>query len=151
MAGLWFEEFSEGMVINHAITRTITEADNMFFCSLTYNSQPLHIDRHFAEKTEFGRPLVNSLFTLGCMVGISVNETTLGTTIANLGMTDVIFPAPVFHGDTLRIRTTLGECRESQSRPEAGIVNFLHEAFNQDDVRVALCKRAAFMHKRPQD
>lgn len=149
MAGLWFEEFYTGQVIDHAITRTITEADNMFFCALTYNSQPLHIDRHFAEKTEFGKPLVNSLFTLGAMIGMSVNETTLGTTIANLGMTDVNFPAPVFHGDTLRIRTTVGECRESGSRPNAGIVSFLHEAFNQDGVLVASCKRAAFMHKRP--
>lgn len=149
MAGLWFEEFIEGMVIDHAITRTITEADNMLFCSLTFNSQPLHIDRHFAEKTEFGKPLVNSLFTLGAMIGMSVNETTLGTTIANLGMSDVSFPAPVFHGDTLRIQTTVEGTRESGSRPEAGIVNFLHEAFNQDGVLVARCKRAALMHKRP--
>lgn len=149
MAGLWFEEFIEGMVIDHAITRTITEADNMLFCSLTFNSQPLHIDRHFAEKTEFGKPLVNSLFTLGAMIGMSVNETTLGTTIANLGMSDVSFPAPVFHGDTLRIQTTVEGTRESGSRPEAGIVNFLHEAFNQDGVLVARCNRAALMHKRP--
>ncbi|MES0813018.1 MaoC family dehydratase [Roseibium sp. SCPC15] len=148
MAGLWYEEFEEGMVIDHAITRTITEADNMFFCSMTYNSQPLHIDRHFAEKTEFGKPLVNSLLTLGAMIGMSVSETTLGTTIANLGMTDVEFPAPVFHGDTLRVRTTVGECRESRSRPNAGIVRFRHEAFNQDNVLVASCQRSAFMHKR---
>ncbi|MES0884252.1 MaoC family dehydratase [Roseibium sp. SCP14] len=148
MAGLWYEEFEEGMVIDHAITRTITEADNMFFCSMTYNSQPLHIDRHFAEKTEFGKQLVNSLLTLGAMIGLSVSETTLGTTIANLGMTAVEFPAPVFHGDTLRVRTTVGECRESRSRPNAGIVRFHHEAFNQDNVLVASCHRAAFMHKR---
>ena len=148
MAGLWFEDFTEGMVIDHAITRTITEADNMFFCALTYNSQPLHIDHHFAEQTEFGRPLVNSLFTLGAMIGMSVNETTLGTTIANLGMSDVTFPAPVFHGDTLRIQTTVESCRNSGSRPDAGIVNFLHEARNQDGVLVATCKRAAFMHRR---
>lgn len=149
MAGLWFEEFTQGMAIDHAITRTITEADNMFFCSLTYNSQPLHIDHHFAEQTEFGKPLVNSLFTLGAMIGMTVNETTHGTTIANLGMTEVNFPAPVFHGDTLHIRTTVAECRESKSRPNAGIVNFVHEAFNQDDTLVAVCKRAAFMHKKP--
>lgn len=148
MAGLWFEEFTQGMVINHAITRTVTEADNMFFCALTYNSQPLHIDHHFAEQTEFGKPLVNSLFTLGAMIGMSVNETTHGTTIANLGMSEVSFPAPVFHGDTLHVRTTVVECRESQSRPNAGIVNFVHEAFNQDDILVAVCKRAAFMHKK---
>ena len=151
MAGLWFEEFTKGMVIDHAITRTITEADNTFFCALTFNSQPLHIDHHFAARTEFGRPLVNSLFTLGAMIGMSVNETTLGTTIANLGMSEVNFPAPVFHGDTLRIRTTVEECRESRSRANAGIVHFLHEAFNQDDTLVATCKRAAFMHKRPEE
>jgi len=149
MAGLWFEEFDEGMVIDHAITRTITEADNMFFCALTYNSQPLHIDRHFAEETEFGKPLVNSLFTLGAMIGMSVNETTLGTTIANLGMSDVAFPAPVFHGDTLRIQTVVEGKRDSGSRPDAGIVNFRHEARNQDGVLVASCKRAAFMRKQP--
>lgn len=149
MAGLWFEEFDEGMVIDHAITRTITEADNMFFCALTYNSQPLHIDRHFAKETEFGKPLVNSLFTLGTMIGMSVNETTLGTTIANLGMSDVAFPAPVFHGDTLRIQTVVEGKRNSGSRPDAGIVNFRHEARNQDGVLVASCKRAAFMRKQP--
>ena len=149
MAGLWFEEFDEGMVIDHAITRTITEADNMLFCALTYNSQPLHIDRHFAEETEFGKPLVNSLFTLGAMIGMSVNETTLGTTIANLGMSDVAFPAPVFHGDTLRIQTVVEGKRDSGSRPDAGIVNFRHEARNQDGVLVATCKRAAFMRKQP--
>ncbi|WP_428641668.1 MaoC family dehydratase [Roseibium sp.] len=150
MAGLWFEDFKEGMVIDHAITRTITEADNMTFCAMTYNTQPLHIDRHFAAKTEFGRPLVNSLLTLGAMIGMSVTETTLGTTIANLGMSDVAFPAPVFHGDTLRVRTTVGECRKSKSRPSAGIVRFRHEAFNQDGVLVASCERAAFMHRRPE-
>ncbi|MFC6689233.1 MaoC family dehydratase [Jhaorihella thermophila] len=149
MAGLWFEDFTPGMVIDHAITRTITETDNMLFCSMTYNPQPLHIDRHFAERTEFGRPLVNSLFTLGVMIGISVHETTLGTTIANLGMTDVTFSAPVFHGDTLRVRTTVAAVRNSGSRPDAGIVTFRHEAFNQDGVLVASCMRAAFMHKTP--
>lgn len=150
MAGIWFEEFHGGMVIDHAITRTITEADNTFFCAMTYNSQPLHIDHHFASETEFGRPLVNSLLTLGTMIGLSVNETTLGTTIANLGMSDVSFPAPVFHGDTLRIRTTVKECRRSRSRPHAGIVTFLHEAFNQDGRLVAACSRAAFMHGKPE-
>ncbi|WP_406645738.1 MaoC family dehydratase [Aliisedimentitalea scapharcae] len=149
MAGLWFEEFHPGMVFDHAITRTITESDNMMFCAMTFNSQPLHIDRHFAEGTEFGRPLVNSIFTLGVMIGITVNETTLGTTIANLGMSDVRFPAPVFQGDTLRVRTTVKDCRDSGSRPEAGIVHFLHQAFNQDGVLVATCDRAAFMRRKP--
>ncbi|KAF0676685.1 nucleoside-diphosphate kinase [Profundibacterium mesophilum KAUST100406-0324] len=149
MAGLWFEEFTEGMVIEHAITRTVSEADNLFFCSMTYNPQPLHIDRHFAEETEFGKPLVNSLLTLGMMIGLSVHETTLGTTVANLGMSDVRFPAPVFHGDTLHVRSTVKGCRASGSRPRAGIVDFVHEAFNQNGVLVARCDRAALMHRRP--
>ena len=149
MAGLWFEEFRTGQVIAHAITRTVTESDNMTFSAMTCNPQPLHIDRHFAAQTEFGQPIVNSLFTLGLLIGISVHETTLGTTIANLGMTDVRFPAPVFHGDTLRARTTVQGIRASRSRPEAGIVTFLHEGFNQDGALVAICTRSALMRRRP--
>jgi acyl dehydratase len=149
MAGLWFEEYHPGQVIEHAITRTITEADNILFSSMTYNPQPLHIDFDFAARSEFGKPLVNSLFTLGCLIGISVHETTLGTTIANLGMTDVRFPAPVFHGDTLRVRTTVVEVRESRSRPTAGIVTFDHRGFNQHGTEVAICVRQALMKKRP--
>src|ERR1700740_1701069 len=101
MAGLYFEEFVEGQVFEHAMTRTVTEMDNVLFTTLTMNPQPLHLDAEFAKTTEFGRPLVNSIFTLGLGIGISVGDTTLGTTVANLGMTDVIFPKPVFHGDTL--------------------------------------------------
>jgi acyl dehydratase len=149
MAGLHFEEFSEGAVFEHAVRRTVTEMDNILFSSLTYNPQPLHIDRHFAEtQSEFGQPLMNSLFTLGLMIGISVHETTLGTTIGNLGMTDVKFPAPLFQGDTIHVRTTVLGKRESASRPTAGIVEFLHEAFNQDDRLVASCRRSAFMKKK---
>ena len=107
MAGLFFEEFEEGQVFEHAISRTVTEMDNVLFSTLTMNPQPLHLDEEFAKTTEFGQRLVNSLFTLGLVIGISVGETTLGTTIANLGMTDVRFPKPVFHGDTLRARSTL--------------------------------------------
>lgn len=149
MAGLWFEEFEEGMVIEHAPTRTVTEYDNMWFCNATLNTQPLHIDFHFSAKTEFGRPLVNSVFTLGLMIGMGVSETTLGTTVGNLGMTDVNFPRPVFHGDTLRARTIVKSKRESKSRPTNGIVVFHHEAYNQEGQLVASCVRSALMHKRP--
>ncbi|HMM15739.1 MAG TPA: MaoC family dehydratase [Parvibaculum sp.] len=149
MAGLWFEEFEVGQVIEHAITRSVTETDNILFSTMTMNPQPLHIDFDFASKTEFGKPLVNSLFTLGLMIGISVHETTLGTTVANLGMSDVRFPKPVFHGDTLRVTTTVEGKRESSSRPTAGIVEFTHRAFNQRGEEVAICKRSALMHKRP--
>ncbi len=149
MAGLHFEDFEEGAVFEHAIRRTVTEMDNTLFSCLTHNPQPLHIDRHFCEtQTEFGQPLMNSMFTLGLMVGISVNETTLGTTIGNLGMTEVKFPAPLFHGDTVHVRTTVVGKRESSSRPTAGIVEFLHEAFNQNDKLVASCRRSAFMKKK---
>jgi acyl dehydratase len=146
MNGLYFEDFQEGQVFEHALRRTVTEMDNTLFSALTHNPQPLHIDHHFSRtQTEFGKPLMNSFFTLGLMVGISVNDTTFGTTIANLGMTEVKFPAPVFHGDTLHVVTTVLSKRESRSRPEAGIVEFRHETFNQDDTLVASCVRQAFM------
>ena len=122
MAGLWFEEFETGKVYHHPITPTVTEMDNMMFSCLTMNPQPLHIDRHFSAKTEWGQPIMNSLFTLGLMIGISVNDLTLGTTIANLGMTDVKFPAPLFQGDTVNVTTEVIAKRESQSRPHHGIV-----------------------------
>jgi acyl dehydratase len=149
MSGLWFEEFEVGQVIDHPWRRTVTEYDNMLFSNLTMNVQPLHIDFEFAKTTEFGKPLVNSLFTLGLMIGMTVNDTTLGTTVANLGMTDVRFPKPVFHGDTIRVRTTVKGCRDSASRPTQGIVTLLHEAFNQRDEMVATCERDALMHRRP--
>jgi acyl dehydratase len=150
MKGLYYEQFEDGMVIDHPIRRTVTEMDNIMFSCLTHNPQPLHIDRHFAQtQTEFGKPLMNSLFTLGLMIGISVNDTTLGTTIGNLGMTEVKFPKPLFQGDTIHVRTTILGKRESKSRPDTGIVEFLHEAFNQDDVVVAVCKRQGMMRKRP--
>lgn len=148
MAGLYFEEFEIGRVFEHPWTRTVTETDNLLFSSLTMNVQPLHIDADFAAKTEFGKPLVNSVFTLGLMIGISVNDTTIGTTIGNLGMTEVKFPKPVFHGDTLRARTIVLGKRESKSWPNAGIVEFEHTALNQKGEIVATCKRAAFMRKK---
>lgn len=149
MAGLWFEEFRPGMAFEHPWTRTVTEMDNVLFSTLTMNVQPLHLDAEFARGTEFGQRLVNSLFTLGLMIGISVNDTTLGTTVANLGMSDVRFPKPVFHGDTLRARTEVAEVRESKSRADAGIVEFVHRCFNQRGEEVATCRRAALMKRRP--
>jgi acyl dehydratase len=152
MAGLWFEDLTEGLVIDAEWTRTITEADNVLFCSMTMNVQKLHLDAEFARGTEFGRPLVNSLFTLGLMIGMSVHNLTLGTTVANLGMTDVAFPAPVFAGDTIRTRTTVVVTRASRSRPDAGVVTFRHEAFNQHGTMVAACNRTALMRRRtPQE
>ncbi len=150
MSGLWFEEFEEGMVFDHDWTRTITETDNRWFSLLTMNPQPVHIDAHAAAKSVWGRPLVNSLFTLGLMVGMSVNDTTFGTTIANLGMSDVKFPNPLFEGDTVKIRTTVLSKRLSKSRPGEGIVNLRHEAFNQDGVLCGVCDRAALMRVRPE-
>ncbi|MCC7348768.1 MAG: MaoC family dehydratase [Variibacter sp.] len=149
--GLYFEDFHVGATIEHRLTRTVTQMDNMLFSNMTLNPQPLHIDRHFCEtETEWGQPLMNSLFTLGLMIGISVNDTTVGTTIANLGMTDVNFPLPVFDGDTIRCTTEVLGKRESKSRPGAGIVELHHRAYNQHGKLVAECKRQAFMRMRPR-
>ena len=148
MAGLYYEEFEIGMEFKHELTRTVTEADNMLFCAMTHNPQPLHLDEEFAKGTEFGQRIVNSLFTLGLVIGVSVGDTTLGTTIANLGMTDVRFAHPVFHGDTVRSVTKVIEKRESKSRPNAGLVIFEHYGYNQRGEEVAYCKRTAFMKKR---
>jgi len=148
MSGLYFEEFEEGQVYEHAMSRTVTEMDNVLFSSLTMNPQPLHLDEEFAKQTEFGQRLVNSLFTLGLVIGISVGETTLGTTVANLGMTDVRSPKPVFHGDTLRVRTIVQSKRRSQSRKDAGIVEFEHRGINQRGETVAICRRFGLMKCR---
>jgi len=148
MAGLYFEEFAEGQVFEHATRRTVTEMDNVLFTTLTMNPQPLHLDAEFAKTTEFGRPLVNSIFTLGLVIGISVGDTTLGTTVANLGMSDVRFPKPVFYGDTIRAKTTVIAARRSKSRADAGIVEFEHEGLNQRGETVAICRRAALMKTR---
>lgn len=151
MPGLWFEEFREGMVIDHPIRRTVTDADNVLFCALTMNPAALHLDAEAMKASPFGRPIVNSLYTLGLMVGISVHDTTLGTAVANLGFEEVAFPAPLFPGDTIRVRTTVVGLRESRSRPGEGIVTFLHEAMKQDETVVARCRRAALMRKRPPE
>ncbi|MEQ1942705.1 MaoC family dehydratase [Mesorhizobium sp. VNQ89] len=149
MAGLHLEEFRVGSVIRHALTKSVTESDNMLFSVMTLNPQPLHIDFDFASKSEWGKPLVNSLFTLGLMIGISVHDTTLGTMVANLGMTDTTFPAPVFHGDTIRVETEVLSVRESKSKPDRGIVEMEHRAYNQHGVLVARCIRQAMIFKKP--
>jgi acyl dehydratase len=151
MAGLYFEDFAEGQLFEHATGRTVTEMDNVLFSALTMNPQPLHLDAEFAKNTEFGQRLVNSLFTLGLVIGISVGETTLGTTIANLGMSEVRFPKPVFHGDTLRARTIIRAKRMSRSRTDAGIVEFEHQGINQRGETVMVCRRAGLMKCRPAE
>jgi acyl dehydratase len=148
MAGLWFEEFSIDQQFKHEIRRTVTEADNMWFSNATYNPAAIHIDAEYCKTTEFGRPLVNSIFTLGLVIGLSVQDTTLGTTVANLGMTDVRFAHPVFAGDTINSRTTVKDLRPSKSRPNAGIVTFLHQGFNQRGEEVCTCTRQALMLKK---
>ena len=147
--GMYFEDFVVGATLEHTLRRTVTQMDNMLFSNMTLNPQPLHIDREFcAKETEWGQPIMNSLFTLGLMIGIQVSDMTVGTTIANLGMTDVKFPHPLFEGDTVHCSTEVLGKRESKSRPGAGIVEFLHRAFNQDGKLVAEGKRSAFMRRR---
>ena len=148
--GLYFEDFWVGQAFRHRLTRTVTQADNMLFSNMTLNPQPLHIDAHFcATETQWGRPIVNSLFTLGLLVGISVNDTTVGTTVANLGFSEVTFPAPLFEGDTVSATTEVLSVRASKSRGDVGLVEFLHRAFKQDGVLVAQCRRTAMMVRRP--
>ena len=149
MAGLYYEQFEPGHVFHHAVTRTVTEMDNLLITTLSMNTQPLHLDAEFAAKTEFGRRLVNSMFTLALVVGISVTETTLGTTIGNLGFKEVRFPKPVFAGDTLRVETTVKSKRLSKSRTDSGIVDFEHRGYNQRGEVVCICDRAALMLVRP--
>ena len=147
--GRWFEDLTPGLVIDHAITRTITESDNTLFSVMTMNPAALHLDESFAETTEFGTRIVNSLFTLSLLIGLSVYETTHGTTVANLGFEEIVFPAPVFHGDTIHAQTEVISTRPSSSRPNQGIVVFEHRAFNQRGELVARCRRSALMNVRP--
>jgi len=151
VAGKYFEELEIGLTFRHQPGRTITESDNVFFSCLTMNPQPLHIDFHAASKAEFGKPLVNSVLTLGIAVGLSVGETTLGTTVGNLGFEKIEFPKPVFHGDTIRARSTVVSLRKSRSRSDAGIVEFEHVGLNQRGEEVAICRRAALMKTRPKE
>ncbi len=151
MAGLWFEDLTEGKVVDAEWSRTVTESDNVMFCGLTMNVQKLHLDAEFAAGTPYGKPLVNSIFTLGLMIGMSVHNLTDGTTLGNLGMTETVFPNPVFAGDTIRTTTTILAARASKSRPDAGIVTFRHEAHNQRGQVVARCDRQALMMRRPKE
>lgn len=149
MAGRYYEQFSVGQTFTHDIRRTVTETDNVLFTTMTHNPAAIHLDAEYASHTEFGKPLMNSAFTLGLMVGISVGDTTLGTTVGNLGWDEVRFPRPVFVGDTLHVESTVLELKASKSRPDNGIVVFEHVAFNQRDEVVATCKRVALMLRRP--
>jgi acyl dehydratase len=149
MAGLYFDQFAIGRRFIHEVRRTVTDTDNILFCALTYNPAAIHIDTEYAKTTEFGRPLINSIFTLGLVVGLSVQDTTLGTTVGNLGWEEVSFPRPVFSGDTLRAETEVLGLRPSTSRLTQGIVTFLHTGFNQDDLEVCRCKRVALMMRTP--
>jgi len=149
VAGLYFEEFTVGQRFEHAVRRTVTETDNLLFSALTMNPAALHLDAEYARGTPFGERIVNSVFTLGLLTGLSVYDTTFGTTLGNLGWDEVRFPRPVLIGDTLRAVTSVLSKRESGSRADAGVVVFEHRAFNQRDEEVASCRRAALMLKRP--
>ncbi|HLY52996.1 MAG TPA: MaoC family dehydratase [Steroidobacteraceae bacterium] len=149
MAGLYFEQFEPGQRFEHAVRRTVTETDNLLFTTLTMNPAAIHLDAEYAKGTPFGERIVNSLFTLGLLVGLSVYDTTFGTTIGNLGFEEVRFPKPVLLGDTLRASTTVVSKRASRSRTDSGIVVFEHRAWNQRNEEVASCRRAALMLKRP--
>ena len=149
MAGVWFDEMTVGQIFEHPIRRTVTETDNVLFTAMTHNPALLHLDEEYMKGTDFGQRVVNSAFTLGLMVGISVGDTTLGTAVANLGWDEVRFPKPLFHGDTIHVVSEVIDLRESKSRPDQGIVTFLHQAFNQHDELVASCKRSGLQLKRP--
>ena len=149
MAGRYFDEWQAGDVIAHAVTRTVTETDNVLVSALTHNPQPMHLDHELAAQSEFGKPLVNSIYTFGLMIGVSVSDTTLGTLVANLGYDRLVFPKPVFVGDTLRSESECLEVRESKSRPNAGILTWEHRSFNQRGELVCKCSRSALLLKKP--
>jgi acyl dehydratase len=149
MAGRFFDEWKVGDVVAHTITRTVTETDNVLVSALTHNPQPMHLDHEVAAASEFGKPLVNSIYTFGLMIGVSVADTTLGTLIANLGYDKLTFPSPVFVGDTLRSESECLEARESKSRPNAGIVTWEHRSYNQRSELVCKCTRSALLFKKP--
>ena len=149
MAGRFFDEWQVGDMVAHAITRTVTETDNVLVSALTHNPQPMHLDHEVAAASQFGKPLVNSIYTFGLMVGVSVSDTTLGTLVANLGYDKLVFPAPVFVGDTLRSESECLAVRASNSRPEAGIVTWAHRSFNQRGEKVCECTRSALLRKKP--
>jgi acyl dehydratase len=150
MAGLYFEDCREGLVIDHAIRRTVTETDNVLFSAMTYNCAPLHIDAEYCRDTIYGQRLVNSMFLLALVAGVTVQETTLGTTLGNLGFQEIKFPKPVFHGDTIHVRTEIVNARLSKSRNDSGIVTFRHLGLNQRDEVVCDALRVGLMMLRPQ-
>jgi len=150
MPGRFFDEWQVGDKVAHPITRTVTETDNVLISTLTHNPQPMHLDKEVAAKSEFGQPIVNSIYTFGLMIGVSVADTTLGTLIANLGYDKLIFPHPVFAGDTLRSETECTAVRESKSRANAGIVTWAHRSYNQRDELVCECTRTALLLKKPE-
>jgi acyl dehydratase len=145
----YLEDFEVGRVFTHRIRRTVTETDNVLFSTLTHNPAPLHIDHEYMRATEFGRPLINSFFTLGLIVGISIHETTLGTTVANLGLEEVRFPHPLYVGDTVHVETEVIALRPSRSRPTNGILTLEHRGYNQNDELIASCRRSVLMLRRP--
>jgi acyl dehydratase len=149
MPGRYFDEWQVGDRIQHAVTRTVTETDNVLISTLTHNPQPLHLDAEAAKASEFGQILVNSCLTFSLVVGVSVADTTLGTLIANLGFDEVRLPKPVFIGDTLRFESEVLSLRESKSRPTAGIVTWEHRAINQRGETVCTMKRSALIEKSP--
>ena len=149
VSGRWYEDLQTGLNVEHVTRRTVTETDNVMFTTMTMNTAPAHLDAQYAAETEFGKPLVNSMFTVGLVVGLSVHELTHGTIVAQLGLSEVEFPSPVFVGDTLRVMTEVVQARSSQSRPDAGVVVFEHRAYNQRDELVCRARRTALMHRRP--
>lgn len=149
MAGLWFEQFTVGQRFEHEVRKTVLDYENSLFSSLTFNPAQIHIDHEYCASTEFGKPLMNSLFTLGLVIGLSVQDTTFGTTVANLGMAETTFPRPVFSGDTIRAQTTVLAVRESKSRPDQGVVTFEHIGLNQHDEIICRTTRSALMHRAP--
>ena len=149
MAGRYFDEWKVGDQVAHTVTRTVTETDNVLISTLTHNPQPMHLDHEAAAASEFGKPLVNSIFTFGLMIGVSVADTTLGTLVANLGYDQLKFPNPVFAGDTLRSESECVAVRDSKSRPNAGIVTWAHRSFNQRGELVCECTRTALLLRKP--
>ena len=150
MAGMYYEDFEVGVVLKHEVTRTVTEADNLLITTLTMNVQPLHLDAEFSKESMYGQQIVNSIFTLGLVTGIPVQETTLGTTLGNLGFREIEFPKPVFIGDTLRVETEALDKRVSKSRPTTGIVGIEHRGYNQRDELVCVVRRTALMKRREE-
>lgn len=148
MAGMYYEDFIVGKVLRHEVTRTVTETDNLLITTLTMNVQPLHLDAEFSAQSMYGQQIVNSIFTLGLVTGIPVQDTTLGTTLGNLGFREIEFPKPVFIGDTVRVETEALDTRVSKSRPETGIVGIEHRGYNQRDEMICVVRRTALMKRR---